>query len=81
MPELHGGESRPASGSVKARAAGARQSPDSPTNVLSLKPDVLPRSQGIEHVVEVMADSLYEAVAQGLRAFGQNEWVDDLGIG
>ncbi len=27
------------------------------------------------------ADSLYEAVAQGLRVFRQNDWVDDIGGG
>lgn len=36
---------------------------------------------GIEHTVEVTADSLYEAVAQGLRAFRQSGWVDDMGQG
>ena len=37
--------------------------------------------KGVEHSVEVTADSLYEAVAQGLRAFRENDWVDDLGHG
>jgi hypothetical protein len=37
--------------------------------------------KGVEHSVEVSADSLYEAVAQGLRAFGQNDWIDDMGQG
>jgi hypothetical protein len=37
--------------------------------------------KGVEHVVEVTADSLYEAVAQGLRAFRENDWVDDVGGG
>jgi hypothetical protein len=37
--------------------------------------------KGIEHTVEIAADSLYEAVAQGLRAFGQSDWVADLGQG
>jgi hypothetical protein len=37
--------------------------------------------KGIEHSVEVTADSLYEAVAQGLRAFRKNDWVDDIGRG
>ena len=32
-------------------------------------------------MVEVTADSLYEAVAQGLRAFRENDWVDDVGGG
>jgi hypothetical protein len=29
----------------------------------------------------VTADSLYEAVAQGLRVFRGNDWVDDIGRG
>jgi len=37
--------------------------------------------KGIEHTVEVTADSLYEAVAQGLRAFCQHDWCDALGRG
>jgi hypothetical protein len=37
--------------------------------------------RGVEHVVEVSADSVYEAVAQGLRAFRENAWVDELGSG
>jgi hypothetical protein len=37
--------------------------------------------KGVEHAIEVTADSLYEAVAQGLRAFRENEWVDDVGRG
>jgi hypothetical protein len=37
--------------------------------------------KGIEHSVEVSADSLYEAVAQGLRAFCQDEWCEALGRG
>jgi len=37
--------------------------------------------KGIEHTVEVTADSVYEAVAQGLRAFRQSDWVDALGQG
>jgi len=36
---------------------------------------------GIEHAAEVTADSLYEAVAQGLRVFRESDWVDDLGRG
>jgi hypothetical protein len=36
---------------------------------------------GIEHAVEVTADSLYEAVAQGLRAFRDADWADDIGHG
>lgn len=34
--------------------------------------------KGVEHVVEVTADSPFEAVAQGLRAFRENDWVDDV---
>jgi hypothetical protein len=37
--------------------------------------------KGTEHAIEVTADSLYEAVAQGLRAFRENDWVDDIGGG
>jgi hypothetical protein len=37
--------------------------------------------KGVERTVEVTAESLYEAVAQGLRAFRQNVWVDDVGQG
>ena len=36
---------------------------------------------GVEHSVEVAADSLYEAVAQGLRAFRENDWVAEMGHG
>ena len=36
---------------------------------------------GIEHTVEVSADSLYEAVAQALRAFRESGWVGDLARG
>jgi len=36
---------------------------------------------GIEHIVEVTADSLYEAVAQGLRVFRENDWVNEVGGG
>jgi hypothetical protein len=36
---------------------------------------------GIEHSVEITADSLYEAVAQGLRAFRYAEWAADIGRG
>ena len=35
----------------------------------------------IEHTVEVSAASVYEAVAQALRIFRDNEWVDDIGRG
>jgi len=37
--------------------------------------------RGCEHTVEVTADSLYEAVAQGLRVLRENDWVDDIGRG
>ena len=37
--------------------------------------------RGVEHTVDVTVDSLYEAVAQGLRAFRENDWVDDIGRG
>jgi hypothetical protein len=36
---------------------------------------------GVEHAVEVSADTLYEAVAQGLRVFRANEWVNEIGHG
>ena len=36
---------------------------------------------GHEHTVDVTADSLYEAVAQGLRVFRENDWVDDISRG
>ena len=36
---------------------------------------------GVEHTVEVTADSLYEAVAQGLRVFCDNDWIDEMGRG
>jgi hypothetical protein len=34
--------------------------------------------RGVEHAIEVSAGSLYEAVAQALRIFHDNEWVGDL---
>ncbi len=37
--------------------------------------------RGVEHTVKVTVDSLYEAVAQGLRAFRENDSVDDIGRG
>jgi hypothetical protein len=37
--------------------------------------------KGIEHALEVTADSLYEAVAEDLRVFRENDWVDDVGRG
>jgi hypothetical protein len=33
--------------------------------------------KGVEHSLEVTAAALYEAVAQGLRAFRENDWVDE----
>ena len=35
----------------------------------------------VEHTVEVSAASVYEAVAQALRIFRDNEWVDEIGHG
>jgi hypothetical protein len=37
--------------------------------------------RGVEHTIEVSAGSVYEAVAQALRIFRDNEWVEDLGRG
>jgi hypothetical protein len=37
--------------------------------------------KGVEHLVEVTANSLYEAVAQGLRAFRENDWIDEMSRG
>ena len=37
--------------------------------------------QGVEHTVEVSAGSVYEAVAQALRIFRGNEWVENIGHG
>jgi hypothetical protein len=36
---------------------------------------------GVEGAVEVMADSLYEAVAHGFRAFGSADWAGEMGRG
>ena len=36
---------------------------------------------GIEHTVEVTAGSLYEAVAQALRIFRDNDWIEGIGRG
>ncbi len=36
-------------------------------------------AEGIEHSAEVTAESLYEAVALGLRAIRQCSWVEDIG--
>jgi len=37
--------------------------------------------EGVEHSVEVEAESLYEAVARGLKAFHANTWVGEIGEG
>jgi hypothetical protein len=37
--------------------------------------------RGVEHAIEVSAGSVYEAVAQALRIFRDNEWVEDIGRG
>jgi hypothetical protein len=37
--------------------------------------------QGVEHAVEVTADTLSQVVAQGLRVFRANEWVKEIGNG
>jgi len=37
--------------------------------------------EGIEHSVQVTAETLYEAVALGLRALRQNSWVDEIASG
>jgi hypothetical protein len=37
--------------------------------------------RGVEHAAEVSAGSVYEAVAQALRIFRDNEWVEDIGRG
>jgi hypothetical protein len=36
---------------------------------------------GVEHAVEVHANSLYEAVAEGLSAFRNADWVGSIGRG
>ncbi|HJU11102.1 MAG TPA: hypothetical protein VJ728_09510 [Candidatus Binataceae bacterium] len=36
---------------------------------------------GIEHAVELSANSLYEAVAHALQIFRDNDWIEDLGRG
>jgi hypothetical protein len=36
---------------------------------------------GVEHTVEVTAESLYEAVARGLAAFGNADWAGEVGHG
>jgi hypothetical protein len=40
-----------------------------------------PRAFALAGCLEVTTDSLYEAVAQGLRAFLENDWVEDIGRG
>jgi len=37
--------------------------------------------QGVEHTVEVTAETLFEAVALGLRIFRENAWVGEIGNG
>jgi hypothetical protein len=37
--------------------------------------------EGVEHAVEVTADSLYEAVTQGLRVLRENDWIDKVDRG
>jgi hypothetical protein len=37
-------------------------------------------TEGIEHSAEVTAESLYEAVALGLRAIRQCAWVEGAGV-
>jgi hypothetical protein len=37
--------------------------------------------RGVEHAIEVTTASLYEAVAQALRIFGENKWIDGIGHG
>jgi hypothetical protein len=37
-------------------------------------------TEGIEHSAEVSAESLYEAVALGLRAIRQCAWVEGAGV-
>jgi hypothetical protein len=36
-------------------------------------------AEGIDHAVEVHADSMYEAAALGLRALKRSDWVDVIG--
>ena len=37
--------------------------------------------EGIRHSVEVMADSLYEAVVLGLKALKKSAWIESVGPG
>jgi hypothetical protein len=37
--------------------------------------------EGVEHAVEVTADTLYEAVARGLSAFRDADWAGEIGHG
>jgi hypothetical protein len=37
--------------------------------------------RGVEHAIEVSDGSVYEAVAQALRIFRDDEWVEDIGRG
>ena len=36
---------------------------------------------GVEHAIDVSAGSLYEAIAQALRIFRDNDWVEEIGRG
>jgi len=36
-------------------------------------------SRGVEHTIEVSARTLYEAVAEALRVFRENDWSEDPG--
>jgi hypothetical protein len=36
---------------------------------------------GVVHVVEISAESHYEAVGHSLRVFHENDWIDDVGRG
>jgi hypothetical protein len=38
-------------------------------------------AQGVEHTVQVTAQSLYEAVAQALRVFREHDWSEDPNLG
>jgi|SRR5271166_1719673 len=37
--------------------------------------------KGVEHSVEVTAQSVFEAVAQGLRIFRESDWIEEIGRG
>jgi hypothetical protein len=38
----------------------------------------IPDTNGIEHTAQVIAETLYEAVARGITALKANPWTDDL---